>query len=95
VGAAAAGGAAADPRGARRRDRDARGGRQARQHAFAKTVRLDDDGELTVRDGPFTETREVLGGYYVLDCDSMEEAVGWATRLRFMPGANEIRPIWE
>jgi len=61
----------------------------------ARTVHLGDDGNLTVRDGPFSETKEVLGGYYVLECGSIDEAVDWARRLRFMPGSNEVRGIWE
>jgi hypothetical protein len=50
----------------------------------ARTVRMDADGRVTVTDGPFTETREVMGGYYILECASMDEAVQWARRLRFM-----------
>src|SRR4051812_27425937 len=46
----------------------------------AKTVRIK-DGAPVVLDGPFCETKEVLGGYYVIDCDSMDEAVGWAKKM--------------
>lgn len=59
----------------------------------AKVVRKD-GSELKVVDGPFSETVEQLGGYYVLDCDSMEEALEWAAKL---PGndAVEVRPLVE
>ncbi len=46
----------------------------------AKTVRFVDGKKLVV-DGPFTETKEGLGGYYVIECDSEGEAIEWAKRL--------------
>jgi hypothetical protein len=54
------------------------------------------DGKQQVTDGPFAETREVLGGYYIVDVDNLDEAIHIAERhpgLRF--GAVEIRPILE
>lgn len=55
-----------------------------------------------VVDGPFTETKELVGGYWILQVKSMEEAVEWAKRLPFGPDTNpgglgeiEIRPIIE
>ena len=58
----------------------------------ATTVRVRGD-ETVVTDGPFAETREQLGGYYVLDCDSIDEAVALAAKI---PGAQygtiEVRP---
>ncbi len=46
----------------------------------AKTVRLVSGKKLVV-DGPFTETKEGLGGYYVIECESEAEAIEWAKRL--------------
>jgi hypothetical protein len=60
----------------------------------AKTVRLLDGGGRTVVDGPFTAGREVMGGYYVVDCDSIEEALEWAKRIPLAYGSIEVRPIW-
>ncbi len=61
----------------------------------ARTVRVR-DGERNVTDGPFAETKEVLGGFYVLDCKDLDEAIEWAARI---PGAKtgsvEVRPIME
>ena len=61
--------------------------------ATATTVRVR-DGERLLTDGPFAETREQLGGFYVLDCPSLDEAIAWAARL---PGAAtgcvEVRPV--
>jgi hypothetical protein len=61
----------------------------------ARTVRMHADGSLAVTDGPFAETKEALGGFYVIEADSLDEALEWARRGRFVPGANEVRPIWE
>jgi hypothetical protein len=61
----------------------------------AKTFRLLPGGISQVIDGPFCETREAIGGYYLIEAASIDEAVEWARRLRFMPGSNEVREIWE
>lgn len=59
----------------------------------ATTVRVR-DGRRSVTDGPFAETREVLGGYYLLDVPDLDAALDWAARC---PGASrgsiEVRPI--
>lgn len=39
------------------------------------------DGKALVTDGPFTETKEQLAGYYILDCKDLEEAIEWAARI--------------
>ena len=61
--------------------------------ATATTVRVrGDETELT--DGPFAVTKEVLVGYYVLDCADLDEAVGHASRLPVARwGSVEVRPI--
>jgi hypothetical protein len=59
----------------------------------AHTVRVR-DGERIVADGPFAETKEIVGGYYVVDCASLDQALDAAARIpsaRF--GAIEVRPI--
>jgi hypothetical protein len=61
----------------------------------ARTVLQSPDGRTVVSDGPFAETKEVLGGYYVIEADSLAEAIEWAKRGRFIPGSNEVRPILE
>jgi hypothetical protein len=59
----------------------------------ATTVRVRND-ETLVTDGPFAETKEQLGGFFVLDCDDLDEAIELAARI---PGARggaiEVRPI--
>jgi hypothetical protein len=52
------------------------------------------DGETLTTDGPFAETREQLGGYYLLDSSDLDDAIAWAARI---PGAQngsvEVRPV--
>jgi hypothetical protein len=60
----------------------------------AKTVRIDGTRRI-VTDGPFAETKEVMGGYYVIECATMADAVEWARRLPAIYGSIEVRPIWE
>jgi hypothetical protein len=62
--------------------------------ATAHTVRVK-DGKSEVLDGPYAETREQLGGYYLIDVPDLASAQSWAERCpgaRF--GAIEVRPIW-
>lgn len=52
------------------------------------------DGRNLVSDGPFAETKEFIGGYYVLDCAGLEEAIDWmATIPSARYGAVELRPL--
>lgn len=63
---------------------------------MATTVSIGGGGDRVVTDGPFAETREVLGGYYVLDAPDLDAAIDWAARC---PGARagkvEVRPVVE
>ena len=60
----------------------------------AKTVRVR-DGETLVTDGPFAELKEALGGYYVFECDSIDEACTWAAKIpAARHGAIEVRPVY-
>ena len=59
----------------------------------ASTVRVR-DGETTITDGPFAETKEVLGGYYLLDCKDLDEALECAAKIpTALHGSIEVRPI--
>jgi hypothetical protein len=59
----------------------------------ATTVRVP-NGERIVTDGPFAETKETLGGFYLLECKDLDEAIDWAAKI---PGAKngcvEVRPV--
>jgi len=59
----------------------------------ATSVRIR-DGETSTTDGPFAETREALGGYYLLDCADLDEARKWAAQCPLAHyGTVEIRPV--
>ncbi|HEY2672566.1 MAG TPA: YciI family protein [Rugosimonospora sp.] len=63
----------------------------------ATTVRVDATGDRIITDGPFAETREVLGGYYVIDVPDLDVALDWAARC---PGSRNggsvvVRPVAE
>ncbi|MFC3651756.1 YciI family protein [Dyella humi] len=54
------------------------------------------DGKPKIVDGPFTESKEVVGGYWMIDVGSREEAVAWASRCPLNPGDTiEIRQVFE
>ncbi len=63
----------------------------------AVTVRRNGDGKVVMTDGPFTETKEQLAGYYILDCENIDEAIEWASKIPTGclggEGCIEIRPI--
>jgi hypothetical protein len=58
-----------------------------------KTVRGGRGDERVVTDGPFAETKEQVGGFYVLECKDLDEAVEWAKRCPISAGAIEVRPV--
>jgi hypothetical protein len=59
----------------------------------AATVRIR-KGEVMVTDGPFAETKEVLGGFYIIDCKDLDEALEYANRIpNAQFGAVEVRPV--
>ena len=61
--------------------------------ATATTVRMEGDKPLNV-DGPFAESKEALGGYYLLDCKDLDEALHWAAKCPALThGAIEVRPV--
>jgi hypothetical protein len=73
-----------------------RGGERLRPVASATTLRLN-GGQRLISDGPFAETKEQLGGFYVIEAKNLDEAVEWASKMPHLEdgGSVEIRPIWE
>ncbi len=72
------------------------GGNQLRETSTATTVSMH-EGKRVLSDGPFAETKEVLGGYCMLDCSNLDEALDWAAKC---PAARlgfkiEVRPVVE
>jgi hypothetical protein len=72
-----------------------RGGERLRWTSEAVTVSVP-NGKVLTSDGPFAETKEQIGGFYLVDCADRDEAIEVASRI---PGARtgkiEVRPIWE
>jgi hypothetical protein len=61
----------------------------------ATTVRVRED-ETLISDGPFAETKEILGGYYLIDVPDLDAALAWAAKMpNITYGCVEVRPIWE
>ena len=71
------------------------GGEALQPVATATTLRIRDGKRLTT-DGPFAETKEQLGGFYMIEADDLDEAIRWAAKI---PDANggtiEVRPVME
>jgi hypothetical protein len=71
------------------------GGDALHPTATATSVRVR-DGERLLTDGPFAETREQLGGYYLLECADLDEANRWAAKIPDAAnGAVEVRPVMD
>ncbi|WP_405602532.1 YciI family protein [Streptomyces sp. NBC_01410] len=61
--------------------------------ATATCVRTDDSGALAVTDGPFAETKEALGGYYLVEAADLDEAIAVAKQCPMAFGGIEVRPV--
>ena len=69
------------------------GGEALTDSSTATTLRIR-DGKRMVTDGPFIESKEILGGFYLVECESVDEALDWAARLPDARiGSIEIRPV--
>jgi hypothetical protein len=71
------------------------GGEGLQPSANATTVRIQESGEPIVSDGPFAETKEQLGGYYLLDCEDLDDAIAWARKIPMPGGTVEVRPVMD
>jgi hypothetical protein len=62
----------------------------------ATTVRVNGTGEPVLSDGPFAETKEFLGGYYIIDVPDLDTATSWAAKLPNQGhGSVEVRPVMD
>jgi hypothetical protein len=69
------------------------GGEGLQPVATATTVQVR-DGERLLTDGPYAETKEQLGGFYMLECKDLDEALAWAARIpEAKTGTIEVRPV--
>ncbi|PWU22164.1 MAG: hypothetical protein C5B48_10515 [Candidatus Rokuibacteriota bacterium] len=69
-------------------------GERLRPDGDASRVRFK-AGHRQVTDGPFTETKEALGGFYLIECETKQEAIDWAKKIPLREGGFvDVRPIW-
>jgi hypothetical protein len=71
------------------------GGEGLQPSATATTVKIEESGDTIVSDGPFAETKEQLGGYYLLDCKDLDDALAWAKKIPMPGGTVEVRPVMD
>jgi hypothetical protein len=74
-----------------------KGGAALQSQSTATTLRADASGAYTVTDGPFVETKEVLGGFYLVEAADLDEAIALARQVPVgsAAGALEVRPVME
>ena len=61
----------------------------------ATTVHVREGGERVITDGPFAETKEQLGGFCLLECENLDEALKWANKVPLRSGSIEVRPVMD
>jgi hypothetical protein len=69
------------------------GGNALESVTTATTVRPDSSGGFSVTDGPFVETKEALGGYYLVEAADLDAAIELAKQVPVIKGGLEVRPI--
>jgi hypothetical protein len=70
-----------------------KGGNALQPSSTATSIRTDGSGNVTVTDGPFVESKEVLGGYYLIEADDLDAALEIAKQTPAQFGGVELRPI--
>jgi hypothetical protein len=70
-----------------------KGGNALQPTTTATTIRTDASGTATVTDGPFLETKEALGGYYLIEADDLDRALEIAKAVPAFFGCVELRPV--
>ena len=62
----------------------------------ATSIKVGEGSDRMVTDGPFAETKEQLGGFYLLECDNLDQALEWAKKVPLQPGGTiEVRPVMD
>lgn len=61
----------------------------------ATTIEIKENGERVTTDGPFAESKEQVGGFCLLECKDLDEALEWAKRCPIREGAVEVRPVFD
>jgi hypothetical protein len=63
--------------------------------SVATTIHVRENGDRIVTDGPFAESKEQLGGFCVLQCQNLDEALEWARKVPMQAGSIEVRPVMD
>ncbi|HEY5265881.1 MAG TPA: YciI family protein [Acidimicrobiales bacterium] len=71
-----------------------RGGNALKPTSSATSLRRDSSGKLVVTDGAFAETKEALGGYYLIEATDLDSAIAIASQVPTPYGGVEVRPVW-
>ena len=71
-----------------------RGGNRLHPSDTATSIRHGADGGVAISDGAFAETKEVIGGYYLIDAADLDEALRIAVQVPALFGRVEVRPVW-
>ena len=71
------------------------GGNALHPTSTATSIRPQPDGAFTVTDGAFAETKEALGGYYLVEAADLDQAVAIAKQVPTRLGGLEVRPVWD
>jgi hypothetical protein len=71
-----------------------RGGNRLHTSETATSIRRSADGGVAVSDGAFAETKEVIGGYYLIDAADLDQALRIAAEVPAPFGGVEVRPVW-
>ena len=71
-----------------------RGGNRLHPSGTATSIRHNSDGGVAISDGAFAETKEVIGGYYLIDAPDLDEALRIAAQVPAPFGGVEVRPVW-
>jgi hypothetical protein len=74
-------------------EKSLRGGNALQSTSTATSIRKDASGKVTVTDGPFVETKEALGGYYLVEAADLDEAIAIASQIPAPFGGLEVRPV--
>jgi len=71
-------------------------GEGLQESATATTVRISEGGgERLVTDGPYAETKEQVGGFYLIECENLDAAIEWAKKVPLSDGGVEVRPVMD
>ena len=70
-------------------------GEGLQESSTASTVKIKEGQDPVVSDGPFAESKEQLGGFYLLECKDLDEALEYAKKIPFLNGSVEVRPVMD